>query len=101
MFEPPDWPRAFSETPRLNTCGSSCSSWVVVTALEVAISSRPTAIRAEPTGGVPRMRLPVTTTSSTLASAAAPAAVWAATGAAAPSVAVMAMTDAQVSQALR
>jgi hypothetical protein len=82
--EPPAWPREESETPRLDTCGTSCSIWAVLVAPELSMSARVTEITGEPTGATPRMRLPVTTTwlSAGTATGAAGWATggWAATG---------------------
>jgi hypothetical protein len=69
--EPPDCPREFSETPRLKTCGSFWISAVVVSGAASSMSSRETSVTEEPTGAVPRMRLPVTTISSRLVGVAA------------------------------
>ena len=77
--EPPDCPREFSDTPRLNTCGKRCMSAVVETGAASSMSWRETWMTVEPTGSAPRMRLPVTMISSRLSLAAGGAGSWAST----------------------
>ena len=73
---PPGWPREFSLTPRSKTCGISLISRSVETAVDRSISSRPSAIIAEPTGAVPRSRVPVTMISLKAEPAAGVSVAW-------------------------